>query len=482
MQRIQIFKFLILLASSTAWCAPSFGATAPCQKKAQVKQCVVPLQKTLELTYMKNAELDAARAGLRAKVEDLSEANADWRPSLSVTGNQDLNATYPNGTALGPNTERHTTGYIAEIRQNVYRGGRTVADIGKTESDVFAGNAGLFSTEQKVLFGAVQAHTDIVRNEAVLRYRQEALTFAQTRVEDAQARYEVGAGGRADVAVAEGELENATANVAQALGDLEISKAVYTHQVGCCPGNLAQGNIIVSAPKCCEKALCVAKAHNPTITEAQYTLEAAEYVVDHYIGELLPEVDVRSTAGHNRNAGTAFPVPRRQADVFFGATVTVPIYLQGKPSARIRRSYQLVAQQKVLLVNVQRQVVEDTRTAWAALIAARSKLKSYMAEVKAQELAVEGIVAEYDAGIKSIVDVFVERNKLTDAQIQLVSAEKTLIDANYGVLQAMGRLTACDLKLKVQYYNPNAYYDEYKDAWIQFWQGDDLRYVKDGAY
>ena len=44
----------------------------------------------------------------------------------------------------------------------------------------------------------------------------------------------------------------------------------------------------------------------------------------------------------------------------------------------------------------------------------------------------------------------------------------------------MGRLTARDLSLKVKYYDPDAYYNEYRDAWIQFWQGKDLRYVKDG--
>jgi outer membrane protein len=102
-----------------------------------------------------------------------------------------------------------------------------------------------------------------------------------------------------------------------------------------------------------------------------------------------------------------------------------------------------------------------------------------MAAVKAGELAVEGGSAEADVGVTSIVDVLVLQKDLIQAQIQLVTAQEALITTTYGVLQAMGSLMACTLKLNVRYYDPDCYYNEYKDAWIQFWQGEDWRYVRD---
>ena len=132
------------------------------------------------------------------------------------------------------------------------------------------------------------------------------------------------------------------------------------------------------------------------------------------------------------------------------------------------------------MVGAQRQAVADVTSAWDNLIAARDSVKGFMAQVKAQELAVEGAVEEVNVGTKSIIDVLFLQEDLIAAQINLADAQQKLIVTSYQVFVAMGRLTARDLRLNVKYYDPDAYYNEYKNAWIQFWQGKDLRYVKDG--
>lgn len=481
----------LILLSSVFTCSCAFGAplcpkkvpesSPPCSKKRQEKAAPVSLQETLELTYMQNAELDAARAGLRVTDENVSIANADWRPSLSVTGRQDNNTHQPH-SALGNKYHEFQTDYTATIKQNVFKGGGTVAAVDKAESEVCSQKAGLFVTEQNTLLAALQAHTAIIANQAIVQNQEDRKAFAQKRLEQAKVRYEVGEGSRTDVAITQAEFEQASAAVATALGNLEISKANYLYQVGSSPGKLRPANIMVGVPKDYTEALEVAKVRNPAITQARYALEAAEYNVNLQIAPLLPTVDVQGGVGQDVRGGTRIPFPYnslKQTNMTFLTTVEVPIYQQGLPNARIRQAYQNVAQQKVALVNVQRQVVQATRTAWERLIVARDTVKHFLAQVAAAEVAVEGAVEEYNVGIKNIVDVFVERDKLASAQDNLANAQKALVDANYGVLQAMGRLTACDLKLNVKYYDPDAYYNEYKEAWIQFWQGEDLRYVKE---
>ncbi len=492
----------LLLLSSVFTCSSAFGAAPLCPKKVQGNPCPCPkeiqkktslcpqkvqentapvsLQETLELTYMQNAELDEARAGLRAKDEDLSVANADWRPSLSVIGNQ----TNDNHEPIGAGIKYHEfrTDYTASIEQNVFKGGGTVANIEKTESEVFSQRAGLFVKEQDILLDALKAHTAIIANQAIVHNQEERKAFAQKRLENAQVRYNVGEGSRADVAFAQAEFEQASAAVVKALGDLEISKANYLYQVGSAPGKLRPATIIVGVPNCYEEVLSVAKVRHPAITQAKYALEAANYNVDLQIAPLLPTVDVQGRYGADRRGGTNYPPPwndRAQQNASVLTTVKVPIYQQGIPNAKIRQAYQTVGQQKVVLVKVTRQVGQAARTAWEQLIVARDNVKHFLAQVAALEVAVEGAVEEYNVGIKNIVDVFVERDKLANAQDNLANAQKALVDANYGVLQAMGRLTACDLKLNVKYYDPDAYYTKYKEEWIQFWQGEDLRYVKE---
>ena len=144
MQHTRTLKFLTLLISSTFLCTPVFGVMGetpsevrqseeptplqtalesaeptfentfetPCQTRES--QTPVAIQETLEKAYMQNTDLDAARAGLRATDENVSQAIADWRPSATVTGNQTWSQTNPIGRGNGRNTHGNSTGYNAD--------------------------------------------------------------------------------------------------------------------------------------------------------------------------------------------------------------------------------------------------------------------------------------------------------------------------------------------------------------------------------
>ncbi|MBP6950722.1 MAG: TolC family outer membrane protein [Alphaproteobacteria bacterium] len=495
MQHLKVFQFFALLISSTFLCSPSFGESIPLLQDIQIQteekamssgeqrnEEPASLQQTLEQIYMQNTDLDAARAGLRATDEDVSQANAEWRPSLSVVGSQEQTQRYP----IGPGKRAHNsnTNYVAALNQNIYAGGKTTATIGQAESNVLAGRAGLFNQEQQTLLAGVNAHTLILANEAKVNYLEQSKQFYKKNLEHAEARFEVGEGSRTDVEASRAKYEEAIATLSAAIGDLESSRATYTQQVGNEPGNLSPAHLIIELPKNLERAIEIAKTHSPVILQARYALEAALYSVDIQIAGLLPTVDVRGTVGnsvqHGTPSGNATPLRPKNTDLGFLATVNVPLYSKGIPNSQIRQAYQIVAQQKVKLVGAQRQAVADVTSAWDNLIAARDSVKGFMAQVKAQELAVEGAVEEVNVGTKSIIDVLFLQEDLIAAQINLADAQQKLIVTSYQVFVAMGRLTARDLRLNVKYYDPDAYYNEYKNAWIQFWQGKDLRYVKDG--
>lgn len=493
MKQTQIFRLFTLLISTSFFCAPAVSAEEMCVPGTQTeagtadhaaqtekKENPVTLQETLERTYMQNATLDAARASLRATVEDLSQANADWRPSLSVDGFQTYQQTYPiENHSISSRSHTHNTGYQATITQNVYKGGATEANIGKQESNVFAGKAGLFSQEQTILFQAVQAHADVIAKQDVVKYRQDSVSFYKTFYERTKARYEVGEVGRTDVEAALAEYEGAKGDLSVAIGELEAAKATYFQVVASSPENLTPPTLLLELPKSYEDVFTVAQTNNPQITEARFALEAAEYNVDLQFAGLLPTVGVQGNVGNNRQGGTGFDPARKQTSLGAQANVNIPIYKQGIPSSQVRQAYQQVAQQKVSLIQTLRNVEQAARTTWENHIAALSALKGYLAQVKAGELAVEGATAEAEVGEKTVVDVLVLQQELIQAQVALVSAQENVITTAYGVLQSMGSLMARTLHLNVPYYDPDAYYNEYKDAWIQWWQGQDWRYVQD---
>lgn len=489
MKHKTVLKFFTLLISTCCIYPLALGAEPlciegcpkvtenPCEAKDQPP---VTVQETAERAYMQNATLDALRARLRGTNETVSQANAEWRPSVGVNGFQTFSQTNPIGSrGLRPRIHEHDTGYEVKATQNIYAGGKTEATIGQTESNVFSEKAGLFSQEQNTLFEAISAHANVIAKQDIVKYRQDAVFFFKTLLEDVRARFEVGEKGRTDLEVALGEYEGAKGDLSTAIGELEAAKAAYFQIVACSPDNLAPATIILELPETYKDVLCVAKDNNPQITEARYALEAALYNVDIQMAGLLPTLNVEGTVGNNREGGTRFDPAQKQTNLGARALLDVPIYRQGIPSSQVRQAYQLVAERKVLWVQAQRVVEQDAKTAWESLIAARGALKGYMAQVKAGELAVEGAMAEVDVGQMSVVDVVVIQRDLIQSQVQLVAAQQTLITTTYDVLRAMGSLMAATLKLNVQYYDPDAYYEQYKDEWIRFWNVEDMRYVRE---
>lgn len=337
MEKIKFLNGLTLFLLTTTVGGACYGAESsaiqslatPCSpEQLQEKAGNVTLQETLEKTYMQNATLDAARAGLRAQDEDVSQANAQWRPSLSVTGTQQLTQNYPIGSAAISGARNHgsITSYTATIDQNVYQGGKTEATIGQTESQVLQGRASLFETEQETLFKGVQAHTSILAAEAIVNYRKESLEFNKKNYERTLARYEVGEQSRTDVEAAKGNYEGAKADLSEAIGRLEDAKAVYLNQVGSPPGKLAPANLIVQLPTTYEEVLEVAQAQNPTIIAARYAVEAADYFVDVQMAGLLPVVDIQGNVGNTRQISSTGTVPglaQKNTNLSAVATVTV---------------------------------------------------------------------------------------------------------------------------------------------------------------
>ena len=76
----------------------------------------------------------------------------------------------------------------------------------------------------------------------------------------------------------------------------------------------------------------------------------------------------------------------------------------------------------------------------------------------------EGVRQEEKVGQRTILDVLNAEQQNLNAQVFLVSFQRDLVVASYGVLAGMGRLSAYDIALEAELYDPTRYYDSVKDA------------------
>ncbi len=130
---------------------------------------------------------------------------------------------------------------------------------------------------------------------------------------------------------------------------------------------------------------------------------------------------------------------------------------------RDRRKARADAQRGNLHV-VRLNVQQDVGNAYATLNTVRAQLSASERQIRAAQIAFDGIREEAALGARTTLDVLNAEQSLLDARSLQVSARAALYVAAYRILSSTGRLTAKDLQLPVQIYDPAAYYNLVKDS------------------
>ena len=98
------------------------------------------------------------------------------------------------------------------------------------------------------------------------------------------------------------------------------------------------------------------------------------------------------------------------------------------------------------------------------ILAARGNIKAGKSAVESTRIALEGVREEEKVGQRTILDVLNSEQQNLNAQVFLVAFQRDLVVALYSVLAGMGRLSAYDIALAAELYDPTRYYGEVKDA------------------
>lgn len=422
------------------------------------------LDEALVSAYTGNPTLLAARAELRGVNEQVPQELSNYRPSAFVDAQAGVER---NDTEPSTRSTETTNPWevLLDVEQPLYRGGRTVAGVARAEADVQAQRARLQSVEQDVLLSAVAAYMDVWRDEAVLQLNINNEKVLARQLEATQDRFDVGELTRTDVAQSESRLARATAERIGSEGDLTASEAVYQEVIGTPPelAALEPPTSVAGLPGMQDEVVRAAIDSNPDVISARFDESSAEHQIAVSRGQLLPEAFLTGEARHSENFGSS----DQETDLVRGLfEVSVPLYQQGLVSSQVRQSKQTAAQRKREVEEAARSAERFAIDAWAVLETARAQSESFRAEVRSNEIALEGVRQENAVGARTILDILDAEQEFLDSQVSLVRARRDEIVAGYAVLAAMGRLTARDLGLAVEPYNPEEDYRAVRNRWF----------------
>ena len=436
------------------------------------------LMEALAVAYETNPTLAAQQANLRATDEGVAIANGGWRPTISAGGTYAYQQYYffPQtvpGFGTFSTISAHPLQGALTVTQPIFRGGRTIAQIGRAKALVRVGRAQLIAAEQTVLLSAATAYMDVVRDTAILNLRKRNVELLQKQADATQAQFNAGSLTRTDVAQSQARLAGAQSDLTAAQSQLAISVANFLQAIGRQPETLETDPTLPPAlPASLEDSITLALKQNPNMVVARETEVAANYAVDDAFGTMLPTFSVQGQYGYGQGSITTptggfnnTPHTAQHAITVTGQ-LNVPIYQAGVEEATVRQAKELHAQ-AMLNIDVSDRAVRDAvAVAWAQFESAEASIASNEAAVKANRLAFEGVSKEQSVGGRTILDVLNAQQELLNSAVALVTAKRNAVVAAFLVLSASGALTAPNLGLKVRLYDPSVHYDSDAAAWI----------------
>ncbi len=415
------------------------------------------LDDALVQTYLNNPRLDSGRAELRATDELVPQARAGWLPTLFLNGQVEQVATETESNTFNDTDtdERLASSIALTLNQSIYAGGGIGASVERSENLVRSQQAQLIALEQNVLFDAVEAYTSTWQDRSVLDLSLNNEERLERQLQATRDRFEVGEVARTDVAQAEARLSRARADVEQAKADLADSSATFEQVIGEVPGELVEPRVLSTLPPNKASAQEIAST-NPNIIASNFSLSAARDNIDVAFADLLPSLTLQGELSYQDEPSSSID---NQQTASIGLNLSIPLYQGGAAYARVRENKQTADQARHDLEDVMREVQQTVESTWETLQAASAAIESFRDEVRANQIALEGVQEEALVGQRTVLDVLDAEQELFESQVNLVRAQRAEILASYQLKAATGQLTVADIGLPVQAYDPEIYYE-----------------------
>jgi len=408
------------------------------------------LSDALISAYQTSPTLKINQAALRAADEGVVQAGAGKRPQLDASGSFSLS----DATNA---TRDYTDAFRAQLDASLvlYDGGRTEAAVQAARANVASARASLMSVEQGVLLNAISAYVDVRRDARFISLAENNVRVIGQQVAAARDRFDVGEVTRTDVSQADARLASARSNLATSNGAFERSRQAYQLAVGKPPSNLAPPPALPQLPASLERAQNIAASEHPAIKASQFAVQAAEFDVVRARGAKRPSVGLGANVTYGVNTQV---FGEDQVSGSLSLTGNMPLIDGGTNDSLVRQALSVLDRRKAELQDTARTVEQETAIAWSNLNVARASIRSSRQQIRAARIAFDGIQEEAKLGARTTLDVLDAEQEVLNAESGLAAALRDEYVAAYNLVSSMGLLTTQYLKLGIEPYDPNAYY------------------------
>jgi outer membrane protein len=405
----------------------------------------VTLSEALLEAYKNNPVLNAERENINISQENLNISKSEFLPTITITGTKSREDTtkltnQSGGDATITDVDPLTKSIL--IEQTLYDGKGRSADLEKSEIGIDLAKAKIFKVEQEILYKAVEAYTGLIFTNKKLKINQSNISLLDRQVETDQARLERGQITISDLAQSESSLAGAKAKFIESKNDVMTSRLVYENVIGPIINSddlNENSKLNIEIPKNLNEANDISKKRNPKLIIAKLEYLQSEKDIRIAQSDMLPSASLSFEASQTEDLSSTY---NERDKKILKATIKWPFYTGGKNKAEVNKNRNIKYQKKLLLDNVINTNNTDVGSAWSNFQSSKSLLDSIRSQVKAAEIANEGITVEYESGLgRSTLDVIQSSSLLLDSKISLANSERNYLLSQFKLLQSIGLLT-----------------------------------------
>ena len=398
---------------------------------------------SLNSAYLNNPKLNAERANKRASMEEQRGSYSEFLPSVTISGYvSEQNNTGTSESNFKPSEQS------MKIEQKIFQGFGGVANLKKKKYGYNIAEFKLKKIEQETLLAAAEAHADLLLNKKKVNINLINIDLLERQIETDQNRLDKGEINLTDLAQSESSFLGAKAELITAQNDLVTSKANFEKIIGKkAPDNIQEiKKIKINLPESLAAAYRVSNLENPDLQIASLEFEQSKLDVTIAGSDLSPSATLSYKIAEQDDISATIQ-DRTQQTVT--ATATWPLFSGGDNIFNFRKARELRNQKELLLQDSKKKIETDVANAWSNYQSSKSVLDSIRSQVKAAEIANEGITLEYESGSsRTTLEVIQSRTILLNSRINLASSERNFLISQFNLLAAVGKLTAKQLNLK----------------------------------
>jgi len=403
----------------------------------------------IEKALENNLKLNAERKNFESAKQDKNISRSEFLPSITLSGDQSsstsTNRTNQSGSSLA-DSNSDTESKTISVEQKIFSGFKGLNTFKKTELETHKANLSLKKVEQQTILDTTFAYFDLIFKSKNEKFNSSNVNLFQRQVDSDSARLQKGEITLTDLAQSESSLAGSKANLIKAKTELLSSKKNFervTREKIPDLNNLSD-KVSLLLPNSFEKSLELANSNNVDllISNLDYEISVKELNIER--ARLSPSASLNYSRSENNDFSSTIDEIDQET---VKATITWPIIKGGENISSIKKSSYNKQRYQLILQDTKNKINTEISDAWSKYQSSKSILEATKAQLKAAEIANEGITLEYDSGnTRTTLELIQSRSLLLDARIAFARSERDFVVSQFELAQQLGSLSIKSIK------------------------------------